>query len=251
MENPIAERLLSLAQLQVLNTKLDEIYRLRGSLPEEVNDLEDEMVGLEGRKTRFEEEIAKLREEILVRRAKIDEMGHQIKKYEDQQNNVKNNREFEALKKEIEYANLEILTSEKRIRQFGESIMEKEEQIALTDAQIDNKKRELDEKRQELEQIIQETIQEEGRLKSEIDRASSHVEGRYLNGYNKIRLNMRNGLAVVPIDRNACGGCFSIVPPQIQIDIKQRRKLIHCENCGRILLDDFFLEEAQKMLVAP
>ncbi|MDX2286516.1 MAG: C4-type zinc ribbon domain-containing protein [Bacteroidia bacterium] len=246
MENPIAERLKALTLLQVLDSKLDEIHRLRGSLPEEVNDLEDDLEGMETRKHRIEEEIKKLREEIGARKAKIEEFSGQIRRYEEQQENVKNNREYEALRKEIEYANLEILTSEKKMRQYQEQIEQKEVLLAQTDEQIASKRSELDDKKRELEVIIEETLQEERRFKSEIDKYAEKIEPRYLNGYQKIRANMRNGLAVVSIDRNACGGCFSLIPPQLNIELKQRRKLIHCENCGRILVDESFFEEARQ-----
>lgn len=250
MDNPVANRLKSLTLLQVYDSKLDEIFRLRGSLPEEVSDLEDDLEGLVTRKSRIEEDIERLKGEISQRKARIEEFGSQIKKYEDQQMNVKNNREYEALRKEIEYANLEILTSEKKIRQFNEQIEQKGDLLAKTQEQVEHKKEELEEKKKELEVIIAETEKEEARLNKQIEVAAEQIEARYLNGYRKIRGNMRNGLAVVAIDRNACGGCFSIIPPQVRIELKQRSRLIHCENCGRILVDDTFFEEAEQELVA-
>ncbi len=249
MENPIEERLRALTRLQVLDSRLDEIHRLRGSLPEEVNDLEDDLEGLVTRKTRIDEEIKRLHGDIKEKEVKIQEFGAHIKKYESQQDNVKNNREYEALRKEIEYANLEILTSEKKIRQFKDQILNKEELQTQTQEQIDEKKRELDEKKRELEVIIEETRQEERKFKAAIEESSKKVEYRYLNGYQKIRQNMRNGLAVVYTDRNACGGCFSIIPPQVHIELKQRTRLIHCENCGRILVDESFFDEVKEQLV--
>ncbi|MEO1451082.1 MAG: C4-type zinc ribbon domain-containing protein [Bacteroidota bacterium] len=246
--NPVTERLRTLTMLQVLDSKLDEIHRLRGSLPEEVSDLEDDLEGLVTRQGRIEDEIDRLKADISDKRAKIDEFGSQIKKYEDQQMNVKNNREYEALRKEIEYANLEILTSEKKIRQFGDQIEQKEEMLDHTRHQVDGKRSDLDEKKKELEVIIEETKVEEKKLLAEIDKASAGVEARILNGYKKIRINMRNGLAVVTTDRSACGGCFSIIPPQIHIELNQRRRLIHCENCGRILVDDSFFDEVKEQV---
>ena len=245
MDNPVAERLRALTLLQVLDSKLDEIHRLRGSLPEEVNDLEDDLEGLETRQARIEDDIKKLKQDISERKARIEEFGGQIKKYEEQQMNVKNNREFEALRKEIEYANLEILTSEKKIRQYGDQIDQKEDLLGSTVEQVEAKRNELEEKKQELKVIIEETKVEEKKLLAEIEKSSAKVEDRILNGYQKIRQNMRNGLAVVTTDRNACGGCFSIIPPQIHIELKQRRRLIHCENCGRILVDDMFFGRSQ------
>ncbi len=244
--NPVAERLHSLTMLQVLDSKLDEIHRLRGSLPEEVSDLEDDLEGLETRKQRIEDEIKRLTDEIAQRKVKIQEFGAQIKKYEEQQMNVKNNREYEALRKEIEYANLEILTSEKKIRQYGEQIEQKEELLGTTTERVEDKKKELEDKQKELEVIIEETKQEEKRLAAQITTAEEGIEGRILQGYRKIRSNMRNGLAVVSTDRNACGGCFSIIPPQVHIELNQRRRLIHCENCGRILVDEGFFDEVNE-----
>ena len=248
MKNAVTERLKALTSLQVLDTKLDEIHRLRGSLPEEVGDLEDDLEGLETRFARIEDDINDLKADINGKKVKIEEFKAAIKKYEDQQNNVKNNREFEALRKEIEYANLEILTSERKIRKFEDQILQKEGLLEQTGERVDEKKQELEAKKKELEVIIQETKVEEKRLLDEITKAEKSVEGRYLNGYKKIRRNMRNGLAVVFTDRNACGGCFSIIPPQVHIELKQKTRLIHCENCGRILVDQSFFDEVESDL---
>lgn len=244
--NPVEERLNALTTLQVLDSKLDDIHRLRGSLPEEVSDLEDDLEGLITRHDRIQEEIKGLKDEITSRKGKIEEFGSQIKKYEEQQMNVKNNREFEALRKEIEYANLEILTSEKKIRQFNDQIEQKEELLEETKGRVDNKKEELEEKKKELEVIIEETKVEEKKILEKIKGAEGRVEDRFLQGYRKVRTNMRNGLAVVTTDRNACGGCFSIIPPQVHIELKQRSRLITCENCGRILVDESFFTEAEE-----
>ncbi|MEZ4771575.1 MAG: C4-type zinc ribbon domain-containing protein [Bacteroidia bacterium] len=249
MDNPLAERLRTLTRLQVFDSKLDEIHRLRGSLPEEVSDLEDDLEGLVTRKSRIEEEIDRLKKDITDKKNKIEEFTNQIKKYEDQMTNVKNNREFEALRKEIEYANLEILTSEKKIRQFQEQIEQKEDLFTQTSKRVDDKRAELEDKKKELDKIIEDTRVEERKLRDAIEKASEGVDHRILNGYTKIRNNMRNGLAVVNTDRDACGGCFSIIPPQIHIELKQRRKLIHCENCGRILVDEGFFEEVRNQVI--
>jgi len=248
MANPVTERLMALTRLQVLDSKLDEIHRLRGSLPEEVGDLEDDLEGLETRFGRIKSEIKDLKDDIAEKKNKIQDFKSQIKKYEDQQMNVKNNREFEALRKEIEYANLEILTSEKKIKKFTEQIEQKNQLLEITEGRINEKKQELEEKQKELEVIIEETKVEEKRLQAEIEKAEATVEERYRNGYRKIRLNMRNGLAVVFTDRNACGGCFSIIPPQVHIELKQKTRLIHCENCGRILVDESFFDEVREDL---
>ncbi|MEL6671705.1 MAG: C4-type zinc ribbon domain-containing protein [Bacteroidota bacterium] len=248
MANPIAERLKSLARIQVLDSKLDEIHRLRGSLPEEVSDLEDDLEGLVSRHNKIKDDIQRLNDDINSRKAKIEEFGAQIKKYEEQQMNVKNNREYEALRKEIEYANLEILTSEKKIRQYQEQIEQKTELLEKTAKQVEDKKEELEDKKKELEVIIEETKVEEKKLREGISKAEEKVEGRILNGYRKIRQNMRNGLAVVTTDRKACGGCFSIIPPQVHIELKQQTRLIHCENCGRVLVDDAIFDEVSEEL---
>jgi len=247
--NPVAKRLKAISKLQLLDSKLDEIHRLRGSLPEEVNDLEDDLQGLLTRQERIESDINRLKDDIKSREVKIEEFGAQIKKYESQQMNVKNNREYEALRKEIEYANLEILTSEKKMRQFGEQIEQKDEMLQKTLGDVQAKKEELDEKKKELEVIKEETKVEEKRLLAEIEGAENEVEDRILNGYRKIRMNMRNGLAVVSTDRDACGGCFSIIPPQVHIELRQKTRLIHCENCGRILVDESFFTELEEGMV--
>lgn len=249
MDNPVEERLKAITLLQVLDITLDEIHRLRGSLPEEVSDLEDDLEGLVTRKNRIEDDIKRLEDDINSRKNRITDFGVQIKKYEEQQMNVKNNREYEALRKEIEYANLEILTSEKKIRQYRDQIEQKNELLEKTQQAVEDKRQELEAKKQELEVIKKETQEEEKKLLAGIQEASEKVEGRILNGYRKIRNNMRNGLAVVTTDRNACGGCFSIIPPQVHIELKQKRRLIHCENCGRILVDESIFDEIKEELM--
>ncbi len=245
MSNVVEERLRALTRLQVIDSKLDEIHRLRGSLPEEVSDLEDDLEGLETRKQRIEDEIKSLNQEIASRENKIKDFEEQIKKYDSQQMNVKNNREYEALRKEIEYANLEILTSKKKIRQFGEQIEGKEELFKHTSTRVDDKKQELEEKRKELEVIIADTKTEEKKLLKIQEEVGNKIEERIRLGYQKIRHNMRNGLAVVTTDRGACGGCFSIIPSQVHIDLSRRERLIYCENCGRLLVDPTFFDEIQ------
>lgn len=236
----IEEKLNALAQLQYIDTKLDKILTLRGSLPEEVADLEFEIQGLEGRKGRIEDDIKDLQLEIAKRNANIKEFAAQIKKYETQLNSVKNNREYEALSKEIEYANLEILTSQKKIRQFEDQIAQKEVLLNETQGKVDERNSDLEEKKKELEVIVLETEIEEKRLKDLSAQAAEKVEQRILNAYHKIRNNMRNGQAVVTTDREACGGCFAIIPPQLHIEIRTKKRLIICENCGRMLVDHSF-----------
>lgn len=248
MENLIAVKLRALTRLQLIDSNLDKIHRLRGSLPEEVRDLEDDLEGLETRKERIQGEIDKLNQDIAGRKANIDDYKGKIKKYTEQKNNVKNAREFDTLEKELEYSDLEIQTSEKKIRQYMEQIAMKKSSMSETDHHIAEKKHELDEKKRELKNIIDETRAEEDKLHLASAEAGTKIEERLLKGYTKIRDNMRNGLAVVSIDRDACGGCFSIVPPQTLIELKQKIRLIHCENCGRLLVDESFFEEVREEL---
>ncbi len=243
MEHAIATKLRALTRLQIIDSKLDNIYRLRGTLPEELNDLRDDLEGFETRKARLQSEIEKLQGDISQRKVSIETSQAQIKKYTEQQNTVKNNREFEALNKEIEFSNLEILASEKKIRQHQDQIRQRKEQIEETETRISEKKHHLEEKQKELEHIIQETKSEEEKLLSMSGEASTLIEERVLKGYRKIRENMRNRLAVVGIDREACGGCFSVVPPQTLIELTQKIRLIHCENCGRLLVDESFFDD--------
>ena len=244
MDN-VVERLAALATLQHIDSKLDKILTLRGSLPDEVDEIEFEIQGLEGKMEKINGDIAGLDDEILKRKANIKDYAGAITRYEEQLNSVKNNREYEALTKEIEYANLEILTSEKKIRQFNEQIDGKR---ILTDdlqAQIDERNIELVEKKKELETIVKETQAEEKVLRAESDEAAVKVEERILNAYKKIRRNMRNGLAVVNTDRGACGGCFAIIPAQTHLEIRQKQKLLICENCGRMIVDHSFFRELE------
>jgi predicted nucleic acid-binding Zn-ribbon protein len=230
-------RLKALARLQQIDSQLDRLRQVRGGLPEEVRDLEDELEGLNTRITRLQEEIESSQSEISRRTVTIHENRDMIKKYDAQLMNVKNSREFEALNKEIELANLEILTAERKIKQFEEFIAEKEERVAEVKAVYDDRARDLDEKQKELNQIIAETEKEEKKLQKQSDTAAKELEPRLLASYQKIRQNMRNGLAVVAMDRGACGGCFAIIPPQRQYEVRQKKKLMVCENCGRILVD--------------
>lgn len=233
----------ALAKLQSIDSKLDSLVKLRGSLPEEVADLEDDIEGFETRRNRIQEDIDALELEIAKRNNNISHYSEEISKYETQLNDVKNNREYEVLQKEIEYANLEILTSEKKIRQFREQIEQKQVLLDETQRQIDERNADLEAKKKELEVIIEETRIEENKLQEESDIASEKVEARILNNYRNVRNNMRNGLAVVSTDREACGGCFAIVPPQVHLELRQKKKLIVCENCGRILVDQSFFDE--------
>lgn len=236
-EFSVEEKLSSLLTLQKTESKLDEIKILKGELPMEVADLEDEIQGLHARHTRIEEEINGIQEFINQKKEGIKEAEALIKKYEKQSTNVKNNREFEAINKEIEMQNLEMKLCEKHIKDATEEIAEKA--VALEKAQkvITQKEGVLSHKKGELEKIISSTEKEEGEYLAMSNAARAKVEERLLNSYDRIRKNYRNGLSVVPVERDACGGCFNYIPPQKQSEIRQRKKIIVCENCGRILVD--------------
>ena len=244
----ITEKLQALADLQMVDSELDRIMVLRGSLPEEVADLEDDVQGLVARKDRIADDIKEIEGEISNRNINIKEYAEAIKRYEEQMDRVKNNREYEALQKEIEFANLEILTSEKKIKQFRDQIEGKTGLMTETQALVDERKVDLEAKRQELEDIVKQTEIQEKKLREKSEKAAKKVDERVLKGYKKIRFNVRNGLAVVNTDREACGGCFAIIPPQVQLEIRQKKRLIICENCGRMLVDRSFFGEVEEVV---
>jgi predicted nucleic acid-binding Zn-ribbon protein len=236
-EYSVEEKLTSLVQLQKVESKLDEIHILKGELPMEVADLEDEIQGLNSRQLRIEEEINGITEFIEQKKTAIKDAQELIKKYEKQSENVKNNREFEAVNKEIEMQQLEVKLCEKHIKDANEEIAEKAQSLEKAKKAIGNKEGVLGSKKGELEKIIASTEKEEKHFHKLAEEAKSHVDPRLLSSYEKIRKNYRNGLAVVPVERDACGGCFYYIPPQKQSEIKQRKKVMVCENCGRILVD--------------
>ena len=233
----VAQKLEALMKLQAVDSKLDELFKVRGALPEEVADLEDEIAGIETRLENFGQEMDALEDEIKNNKTAIKNSEKLIQKYEEQQMNVRNNREYDAITKEIELQNLEIQISEKRIKEGKFAIERKKEDIDATQNQINERKKDLESKKAELDSIIAESEDEEKNLMSTREAASKKLEERLLNSYNKIRNNARNGLAVVSVERDACGGCFNVVPPQRQADIRDRKKLIVCEHCGRVLAD--------------
>jgi predicted nucleic acid-binding Zn-ribbon protein len=233
----VEEKLTSLVRLQKVDCKIDEIQVLKGELPMEVQDLEDEIEGLHARQTRIEEEINGIQEFISQKKAAITEAEALVKKYEKQSENVKNNREFEAINKEIEMQTLEVKLCEKHIKDATEEIAEKAKQLESAKKAVSTKEGNLNAKKGELEKIINETEKEEKHYSKLADEARSQVDERLLVSYDRIRNNYRNGLAVVPIERDSCGGCFHAIPPQRQSEIKLRKKVIVCENCGRILVD--------------
>jgi predicted nucleic acid-binding Zn-ribbon protein len=236
-EYSVEEKLSSLVNLQKVDSKLDEIRILKGELPMEVADLEDEIQGLHARQMRIEEEINGITEFIAQKKEAIKDAEGLLKKYEKDSENVKNNREFEAINKEIEMQQLEIKLCEKHIKDANEEIAEKAQALDKAKKAVASKESVLNAKKGELEKIIASTEKEESQYLKSADEARKHVDNRLLASYEKIRKNYRNGLAVVPVERDACGGCFYSIPPQKQSEIKQRKKVMVCENCGRILVD--------------
>lgn len=233
----IEEKLSDLVYLQKIESKIDQIQIMRGELPIEVADLEDEIAGLNSRQQRIEEEVNGINDFIDQKKKAIAESEALIKKYEGQSENVKNSREFEAINKEIEMQQLEVKLSEKHIKDAIEEIGEKAVRLDKAKRDIGNKDTVLSSKREELNKIVAETEKEETQYKKLSEEARKKVDARLLLSYERIRKSYRNGLAVVPVVREACGGCFNTVPPQRQSEIKQRKKIIVCENCGRILVD--------------
>lgn len=237
-EFSVQEKLSSLVHLQKIESKLDELHILKGELPMEVADLEDEIQGLHSRQTRIEEEINGVNEFIEQRKVAIKDAEALVKKYEKQSNDVKNNREFEAINKEIEMQQLEVKLAEKHIKDANDEIAEKAVALEKAKKNITAKEGVLATKKSELEKIITANEKEEKHYIKLATDAREHVDSRLLISYEKIRKNYRNGLAVVPVQRDACGGCFNAIPPQKQSEIKQHKKIMICENCGRILVDE-------------
>ncbi len=237
------QKLRLLFQLQTIDSKIDEIRTLRGELPLQISDLEDEIVGLETRTSNFKEEIDALTDSLNDYKNKITDSEEKVKRYEKQQMSVKNNREFDSLNKEIEFQNLEIELSEKRIKECKEKIKERKESVKEIKESIKEKKTELKEKKAELNDITGETKIEEERLLKDSENIGAQVEERLIKAYGRIRNNVKNGIAVASIDRGACGGCHNKIPPQRQLDIANRKKIIVCEHCGRILIDPLFADE--------
>ena len=238
VDTSIEEALRNLYRLQKIDSKVDEIQILKGELPMEVKDLEDELAGLKTRITKIEDDLAQVEANITNRKNTIKESESLIKKYQKQQNNVKNNREFDALSKEIEMQKLEIQLNEKRIREAEVETAQRTEQIDLAKKAIKDKEKNLKIKREELERIIEETDAEEKTLQKKSKDQASKIEDRLLQAYHRIRSSYRNGLAVVTVNRDACGGCYNAIPPQTQMEIRQHKKIIICEHCGRVLVDE-------------
>ena len=236
-EITVEDKLKALYELQSAVSKIDEIKTLRGELPLEVQDLEDEIIGLNTRLENFETEIADIVATIANKKQEIEEARTKIARYKDQQDNVRNNREYDNLSKEIEYQSLEIELCEKRIREFSAAHESKVAEQKLTADQLTERKLDLEQKKGELNEIVSETKHEEEKLREYAKEIETKIESRLLAAFKRIRKNARNGLAVVYVQRDACGGCFNKIPAQRQLDIRTRKKIIVCEYCGRILVD--------------
>ena len=233
----VEEKLKTLYQLQAALSAIDEKRALRGELPLEVQDLEDEIEGLTTRVEKIQNEIAEFQRAITQKKGEIVEAEASVARYKSQLDEVKNNREYDTLSKEIEFQTLEIELCNKKIREANARIQEKKNELQANEEVIAERQGDLDMKKSELEEIMTETRAEEDKLKEKVKDLESKIETRLLTSFKRIRKNARNGLGIVYVQRDACGGCFNKIPPQRQLDIKMHKKVIVCEYCGRILID--------------
>lgn len=238
LEQVVKKKLINLYTLQKVDHQIDKIRAVRGELPLEVQDLEDEIAGLETRIEKMRQDIDELDQEIINKKNAIVDCNELIKKYETQQMNVRNNREYDSLTKEIEYQSLEVQLCEKKIKEYTQEIETKTEILNTAESNLAERKDDLNEKNKELEDIVSETQKEEEQLIKKSQEQEKSIEERLLVAYRRIRNNSQNGLAVVVVERDACGGCFNKIPPQRQLDIKLHKKIIVCEYCGRVLVDE-------------
>lgn len=245
-EISIEEKLMTLYRLQQIDSQIDKIKIIRGELPLEVQDLEDEIEGLQTRIDKFQEEVKSYEKQVSEKKLSIKESTALVKKYEEQQMNVRNNREYDSLSKEIEFQNLEIQLAEKRIKEFSTALELKNEQIKESKSLLKERESDLRVKNSELKGIVQETEKEEQSLFNKSTELKKNIDDRLVVAYNRIRTNARNGLAVVQIERDACGGCFNKIPPQHHLDIRMHKKIIVCEYCGRILIDNDLADSLKK-----
>ena len=236
-ELTVEEKLKALYQLQTMLSEIDKIKTLRGELPLEVQDLEDEVAGLSTRIEKIQNDIADLKANVATKRIEIETAKASIEKYKAQQDNVRNNREYDVLSKEIEFQSLEVELCEKRIREALAAEKAKNEEIERSTEALEERQKDLEAKKAELEEIVSETKQEEEKLREKAKVLETTIEPRLLQAFKRIRKNSRNGLGVVYVQRDACGGCFNKIPPQKQLDIRSRKKIIVCEYCGRIMVD--------------
>lgn len=242
IELSVEKKLVALYALQQIDSQIDRIRIIRGELPLEVQDLEDEVAGLETRVENFENEVVVLNQNVAEKKLSMKDSTALIKKYEEQQMNVRNNREYDSLSKEVEFQTLEIQLSEKRIREYTIKLEEVNAEISVAKAKLAERTADLVVKKSELQSIVEETEKEELDLLEKLKKNEQQIEDRLLVAYKRIRGNARNGLAVVLIERDACGGCFNKIPPQHQLDIRMHKKVIVCEYCGRILVDSDIAE---------
>ncbi len=233
----VEQRLKSLYQLQTILSEIDRIKTIRGELPLEVKDLEDNIAGLNTRINNYTREIAELQDSLAAEKNKIENCRALIARYKDQLDNVRNNREFDLLTKEIEFQDLEIQLCEKHINEYSRTIDNKNADIAATRDKLADHEHILEEKKTELNEIVSETRQEEDNLRDKAKALEPQIDERTLTAFKRIRKNARNGLGIVYVQRNACGGCFNRIPPQKQMEIKMHKKVIVCEYCGRIMID--------------
>ena len=233
----VEEKLKTLYQLQTTLSSIDEKKALRGELPLEVQDLEDELEGLHIRVEKIQNEIAEFQDAVAQKKHEITDAEASVERYKSQLNDVKNNREYDTLTKEIEFQSLEIELCNKKIKEAAIKIEECKRDLESTQQSISEREEDLNEKRDELDEIMQETREEEDKLKAKAKELETKIEPRLLTSFKRIRKNARNGLGIVYVQRDACGGCFNKIPPQRQLDIKMHKKLIVCEYCGRIMID--------------
>ena len=236
-EMSVEQKLKSLYQLQTMLSEIDKIKTLRGELPLEVQDLEDEVTGLTTRIEKIQGEIEELKQQVATKKIDIETAKASIDKYKAQQDNVRNNREYDVLTKEIEFQSLEVELHEKHIREFTANIKTKGEEITKSTQSLEERNKDLEVKKNELDEIIAETKQEEEKLREKAKALETTIEPRLLSAFKRIRKNSRNGLGITYVQRDACGGCFNKIPPQKQLDVRMRKKIIVCEYCGRIMID--------------
>lgn len=248
IDEKVEQRLIALYTLQTVDSKIDKIKIIRGELPQAIEDLEDEIAGLETRISNLNASIKENESAIVTRKNEIAEHEAILKDNERKMDNVRNNREYESLNKEVEFQNLEIQLCERRNKEATAKIAELKQHIEAANILLENRKADLQVKKDELEDIIKETEKDEERLTKKSKEQEQYIEDHYLTAYKRIRKAARNGLAVVAIDRDACGGCFSKIPPQRQTEIKMHKKVIVCEHCGRILVDDDIAERVEAAL---
>ena len=236
-EMSVEEKLKTLYQLQVTLSAIDEKRALRGELPLEVQDLEDEIAGLNTRKEKIQSEIADFQNAVAQKRNEIESAQQSVDRYKQQLDTVRNNREYDTLTKEIEFQSLEIELCQKKIKEANTKVAERQEDLKKVDDTINERQADLDHKRGELDEIMKETRDAEAELKEKAKALEANIEPRLLQSFKRIRKSARNGLGIVYVQRDACGGCFNKIPPQRQLDIKMHKKIIVCEYCGRILID--------------